>query len=471
MCSSRRRGDVVTTAHVGDADWFVQQGVAAGVILGGFVVSGGLEQISGNDESPRGPEDPNEACPMCEGTGKTECACARWSDDGEGCASCGYTGIRICPACRGGGRAVRITVEIPVESDEVSARGVDSSGFIASAANIGPNTGALDNVYAFATSLATPFPTDGIRGESSSPSSSFRSLDDDESSRGSNLDRESLLRLLGQMPLSSGGIKLRSSFADLIDIENANANIFHEDQNGDISRDESTGAARTHAYAVVAEPQSSSGGGGGGGGGGAGGPGGENEKNTDPASSKDDEFYAQSGEAIRTLREDYPLLLQKPLVTSIYRDDIGLIDETASFGHYEGHVIASGMVEYKRCHKWLRTAARILFSQSDVQVQRIWSPLGSSGLRTIKVRWSITGKLRLVGNLTEEAHFDGISEYRLDRGGFIYQHTLTDLDWDVAQMKERISALSNVLVSNKQPQLGSGQWFKGIVPEGWFRGT
>jgi hypothetical protein len=193
------------------------------------------------------------------------------------------------------------------------------------------------------------------------------------------------------------------------------------------------------------------------------------------------------GSAIRTLREDYPLLLQKSLVPSIYREDIGLIDETGSFGHSAGHVIASSIGEYKRCHKWLRTVAvglyklnpvvahslnllsspllcappqrpvstlgaykvrnwfqafafnralcldgaGILFSKSDVQVSRIWSPLGSSGVRTIKVRWSITARLRLVGNMTEEAHFDGISEYRLDRGGVIYQHTLTDLDWDV----------------------------------------
>jgi len=28
---------------------------------------------------------------------------------------------------------------------------------------------------------------------------------------------------------------------------------------------------------------------------------------------------------------------------------------------------------------------------------------------------------------------DGISEYLLDRQGFIYQHTLTDLDWDVGR--------------------------------------
>ena len=132
-------------------------------------------------------------------------------------------------------------------------------------------------------------------------------------------------------------------------------------------------------------------------------------------------------------------------------------------------MLASGLAEYKRCHKWLRTAARILFCQTEVNVLRIWSPLGSTGLRTIKVRWSIRGKLRLVGNMTEEAHFDGISEYKLDSGGFIYQHNLTDLDWDMAQMKERIAALQNGLVAQRTPELGSGQWFRNLIPDGWFR--
>ena len=44
----------------------------------------------------------------------------RWSDDGEGCESCGYSGVTFCPACRGGGRAVRVTLEIPVEQDELA---------------------------------------------------------------------------------------------------------------------------------------------------------------------------------------------------------------------------------------------------------------------------------------------------------------------------------------------------------------
>jgi hypothetical protein len=87
------------------------------------------------------------------------------------------------------------------------------------------------------------------------------------------------------------------------------------------------------------------------------------------------------------------------------------------------------------------------------------------------VRWCIKARLRIVGGLTEEAHFDGISEYKLDKRGFIYQHTITDLDWDVAQMRDRIAELSNVLGQRaREPQLGSGQWFKDLVPA-WLTNT
>ena len=61
---------------------------------------------------------------------------------------------------------------------------------------------------------------------------------------------------------------------------------------------------------VVAEPRSEPGGPDGEGGG-------------DPSSSKDDDFYAQSGEAIRTLRDDYPALLNKSMQWGIYREDVG----------------------------------------------------------------------------------------------------------------------------------------------------
>lgn len=382
-CRHRRCDTAVrASVHVGDPEWFANQALAAGVILGGFVATGGLDELKrGGERDFR--EEPGEPCSMCEGTGRTECMCTRWSSDGEGCSSCGYTGVSICPACRGGGRAVRVTLEIPVEKDEVSAgsRGSDRSNI------------ELHTLPNYSAAIAMP---------SSSTSS-------DE------VERRSLARML----------------------------------------DETTRGA--DSFYVVAEPRSEPGGPGGEGGG-------------DPSSSKDDDFYAQSGEAIRTLRDDYPDLLNKPMQWGIYREDVGLVDETESFGHMRGHVVASGIREYKRCHKWLRTAAAILFSKAEVNVSRIWSPLGTNGVRSIKVRWAIKAKLRIVGGITEEAHFDGISEYKLDNRGFIYQHTITDLDWDVAQMRDRVAALSNILAQqSREPQLGSGQWFENLVPEGWFR--
>mmetsp|Transcript_17205 Transcript_17205/g.27634 ORF Transcript_17205/g.27634 Transcript_17205/m.27634 type:complete len:510 (-) Transcript_17205:40-1569(-) len=449
-CCARRRG-TVTAAHVGDAQWFVQQGVAAGVILGGFVASGVFGGMSEGNQGNEGDgmEDPNETCPMCEGTGKTECACVRWSGDGEGCSSCGYTGIRNCPACRGGGKAVRVTVEIPVEADDVSVRQSDRSGFAMPGAAA---AAAASETYAFAALLAMPRPA-GVERDSShsihSPSSSsspsslrFRfppSFDDDEDDNAAGsreLNQEALMYLLGQMPLISGGrrMSLSSSFVHVEHTEAEESRADGVGRSADLI--EPDVHMPSHAV-IVAEPSSS-------GGGGAGGPGpdGSNDNETptgtDPSSSKDDDFYAQSGEAVRTLRDDYPSILTKPLTLGIYRDDIGLVDDTASMGHNEGHVLASGLAEYKRSHRWLRTGAHVLFARSEVQVQRIWSPLGSSGMRTIKVRWSVKGRLRLVGQLTEEVHFDGISEYLLDRRGFIYQHTLTDLDWDMAQFRYRL---------------------------------
>ena len=376
-CAHHRRGHLQTCAsvNVGDAQWYVNQGVAAAVILGGFVVTGGLKELGfgGKKEEERDyREDPDEPCNMCEGTGRAVCACTRWSNDGEGCETCGYTCVTFCPACRGGGKAMRVTLEIPVENDELA-----------------------------------------------------------------DMAREKGNRFQGPSPFLAA-IAAPPSFSS------ASEEIGRVAMDGPV------------LHAVVSEPKNSEGA-----------PGGENDGG-DPSSSKDDEFYAQSGEAIRTLREDYPTLLQKQMSWGIYREDVGLVDETESFGHVRGHVVASGLKDYKRCHKWLRTAAAVIFSHSEVQVTRIWSPLGMSGDRSIKVRWSIKARLRIVGGLTEEAHFDGISEYKLDKSGFIYQHTITDLDWDLAQMRDRIVDMGNVLGQRaREPQLGSGQWFRDLVPA-WF---
>ena len=40
-----RPSTTVTRAHVGDPEWFANQALAAGVILAGFVATGGLEEL------------------------------------------------------------------------------------------------------------------------------------------------------------------------------------------------------------------------------------------------------------------------------------------------------------------------------------------------------------------------------------------------------------------------------------------
>ena len=180
----------------------------------------------------------------------------------------------------------------------------------------------------------------------------------------------------------------------------------------------------------------------------------------------DDEFYAQSGEAIRTLREDYPFFLSKEPRFTIFREDIGLVDATCTFGRNRdpdnlidgdgGYVMARGLNHYKRVFKVIRTIAAIIFSSCSVKVTRIWSPLSTNGKRTIRVRWSVRGHIRLGAAIgVDVAQFDGISEYKLDKAGYIYEHVITDLDWDVAQLRERVVAMMGAV--NKSPSI-SGQF-------------
>lgn len=353
---SARRGDSAVVSGLPNAfepAWWAEQVATCGVILAAYAAY--------NSSSEDGLDD--EACPKCEGTGRAACSCTRWSSDGEGCGSCGYTGVTACPACRGGGRAVRVTVkiEVPAEREETAGYERDRSGL-----------------------------------------------------------------------QSSGRI--------------------HEASGSGVTSTQSFVCKAWTSPAISLDSSNSSGG--------TGSPG--NEDDDGPSSSKDDDFYAQSGEAIRVLREDYPYLLSKEPRWSIYRDDIGLYDETMTFagpGRERNGVMATNMSQYKRVFKLIRIVAAVLFSQSTIEVSRIWSPLGSTGLRTIRVRWSVRGKVRLVGSMgVDEARFDGISEYKLDSKGFIYEHKITDLDWDVAQLRERAVSMMRVAQGQPYPPIGSGEW-------------
>ena len=53
----------------------------------------------------------------------------------------------------------------------------------------------------------------------------------------------------------------------------------------------------------------------------------------------------------------------------------------------------------------------------------------------LAVRWTIHGQLRLP--TAQYSLLDGISDYRFDSEGYIYQHTVSLIDTDVLRPKQR----------------------------------
>ncbi len=173
----------------------------------------------------------------------------------------------------------------------------------------------------------------------------------------------------------------------------------------------------------------------------------QREKNQD----RSPDYFANVGDAIRTLREDIPLLFEReisceclrsaaraaagcagraargacqggvgwgahacddlgathtprmrPLADSIYREDIVFKDPRLTL---------EGIKNYKRLFWSLRASGRLFFSHIRVEVKRIWQPMDG----VIKMRWCVVGVPRVPWDA--EGFFDGISTYKLDHNG------------------------------------------------------
>ena len=174
----------------------------------------------------------------------------------------------------------------------------------------------------------------------------------------------------------------------------------------------------------------------------------------DPGASKDDEFYAQSGRrsarCARTTRSSSRSRCRggSTARTSVWwttRIRAGTSAGTSSPA--ASRSISGATASHRR---------RGAFCKAEVNVSRIWSPLGSNGARSMLREVEHQG----AGSASRRSHRGralrrGLRGQTPDKRGFIYQHTITDLDWDVAQMRGRIAALSNVLGQRvREPQLG-----------------
>ncbi|XP_010539572.1 PREDICTED: uncharacterized protein LOC104813605 [Tarenaya hassleriana] len=152
---------------------------------------------------------------------------------------------------------------------------------------------------------------------------------------------------------------------------------------------------------------------------------------------RDDEFYVNLGMAVRTLREDLPLLFTKDLNYDIYRDDITFADPLNTF---------TGIENYKLIFWALRFHGKILFREISLEIFRVWQPSENM----ILIRWNLKGIPRVPWEAKGE--FQGTSRYKLDRKGRIYEHKVDTLAFNFPRrLKPAFSVLDLVAASPASP--------------------
>lgn len=156
------------------------------------------------------------------------------------------------------------------------------------------------------------------------------------------------------------------------------------------------------------------------------------------------EFYANAGKAVRTLAEELPRAFETELTYDIYRDDVVLVDRLSIGGRAK---VSRGKRAYARAFWRLRLHGRIFFRKVSAEVLRIWAP----SEKTLCVRWQVQGQPRVISAFgVTTAVFDGISEFKLDTNGFIYEHRVDNVDWDVSRFRERLGYLQSALAPQQQ---------------------
>ncbi|EFJ42374.1 hypothetical protein VOLCADRAFT_77161 [Volvox carteri f. nagariensis] len=170
---------------------------------------------------------------------------------------------------------------------------------------------------------------------------------------------------------------------------------------------------------------------------------------------RSEDYFANVGDAIRCLREDIPMLFQRELNFDIYRDDVVFRDPRNCF---------KGMKNYQLIFWSLRFHGKIFFKTLYVDVRRIWQP--EDGI--IKMRWTVHGIPRVPWEA--EGTFDGISTYRLDSHGKIYEHSVDNIllrDPPMATNPPLLAGLNLQPLAPQQPVPGA--WCKGaeLAQERW----
>lgn len=85
-----------------------------------------------------------------------------------------------------------------------------------------------------------------------------------------------------------------------------------------------------------------------------------------------------------------------------------------------------GKKEYKKTLWSIRFHTWLFFCRSNFEVMKIWQPQED----VIAVRWSLRGMPRIFAGALpgSTTYIDGISEFKLNRQGLIYEHRIDNLD-------------------------------------------
>lgn len=128
----------------------------------------------------------------------------------------------------------------------------------------------------------------------------------------------------------------------------------------------------------------------------------------------------QFGRTVISLREFFPSILREDWPEEILADDVVLLDGiTPRFNLNPFN--AFGKKEYLRFMWLLRLNSFVLCKSTSVEVLRFWQPCKE----TIVVRWSVKIYPRLLYNISGTiVQIDGISEFKLNQRGKIYQHSI-----------------------------------------------
>jgi len=169
------------------------------------------------------------------------------------------------------------------------------------------------------------------------------------------------------------------------------------------------------------------------------------QSTTAPRQQKESEdkgdYYVNVGYAIRTLRDELPSMFYKPMSFNIYRDDITFRDPLNTF---------SGIDSYKLIFWALRFHGRIFFKALWVDVLRVWQPSD----KVIVLRWSVRGIPRVPWET--QGHFEGTSEYKLDKEGKIYEHKVDNVSLNTPQKFTPVTVMDLVrLTPTATPFLNS----------------